>query len=705
MENFKYKNTETERPTFPKRAVVTAGMPYGNKELHFGHIGGVFVHADTYARFLRDRIGEENVIFVSGTDCYGSPILESYRKLTAEDKFQGTMEEYVELNHQKQKEALDRYEISLNLYAASALGKAGEIHKKVSKEVFDTLYKHGYLEKMSTPQFFDPDFQVLLNGRQVVGKCPIEGCQSEGGYADECSLGHQYMPSDLIDPKSTLSGKTPLVKEVSNWYFILDQCGDMLTERMEYLRKHSNERKYLLNTIEEFLKPPVIYVQKKQINDLERMITLLPKHQLINEEKKPSYTFIFEDLESRDKAREVFGREGVHLRTGKTLVPFRLSGNIEWGVPVPDKEGMYNLTFWVWPESLWAPISFTRAYLESIGGKEEDWKKFWFHEEAEVYQFIGEDNIYFYGVAEMAMFTGLFCEAGSKPDMTKLKLPKLIANNHILFMDKKASSSSEIKPPMAAELLDYYTAEQLRIHFLSLGLANKSVSFMPQVYMEKEKQVGVDTVLKEGNLLTNVFNRLIRSCFYTAQTYFDSILPKGDVSEEILNASKEAILTYERHMYRYEFHSITYVLDSYLRNMNKYWAAQIRIAETTNNQEIRAQVLIDCLHVVRTATTLLHPIAPKGCEMIQEYLNVGKEIFRWDHIFLTLNELVNQNELLKKTAAKNIKEIVRKDNKEISRKDDNKDKEVIKKIHRLRFLEPRIDFFKKHKSQFMEKEE
>ena len=63
----------SNRPNFPKRAVITAGMPYGNKELHLGHIGGVFVHADTFARFLRDRIGKENVIFVSGTDCYGSP--------------------------------------------------------------------------------------------------------------------------------------------------------------------------------------------------------------------------------------------------------------------------------------------------------------------------------------------------------------------------------------------------------------------------------------------------------------------------------------------------------------------------------------------------------------------------------------------------------------------------------------------------------
>lgn len=89
------RRCDKERPRFHKRAVITAGMPYGNKELHFGHVGGVFIHADTYARFLRDRIGKDNVIFVSGTDCYGSPILESYRKLKEEDKFKGTIEDYV----------------------------------------------------------------------------------------------------------------------------------------------------------------------------------------------------------------------------------------------------------------------------------------------------------------------------------------------------------------------------------------------------------------------------------------------------------------------------------------------------------------------------------------------------------------------------------------------------------------------------------
>ena len=213
---------ENNRPLFPKRAIITGGMPYGNKELHFGHIGGVFVHADAFARFLRDRIGEENVIFISGTDCYGSPISEHYRQLVEQGETDCSIEEFVEHNHKLQKEVLDKYYISLNLFSASGLGRAKEIHAQVSQEVFNRLYENGYLVKSTTSQFYDTELEVFLNGRQVVGQCPIEGCQSDKGYADECSLGHQYMPSELINPKSRLTGNKPALRDVTNWYFKLE---------------------------------------------------------------------------------------------------------------------------------------------------------------------------------------------------------------------------------------------------------------------------------------------------------------------------------------------------------------------------------------------------------------------------------------------------------------------------------------------------
>ena len=365
-----------ERPVFPKRAVITAGMPYGNKNLHFGHVGGMFVHADIFARFLRDRIGKENVIFVSGTDCYGSPILESYRKLK-EEGFTGTLEEYVLKNHKSQKETLDRYEISPNLFGASALGRSGEIHQEVSNWIFEELYKAGYIKKYSTPQFYDEELGVFLNGRQVLGKCPIPGCTSEKAYADECSLGHQYMPSELINPVSALSGKTPAFRDVANWYFVLDECIDELKERLELLKRESNTRKYQLNIIDEFLRKPMIHVPKKYIEDLDEVEAKLPKHTTINEENKKSIIFEFDNLDLRDEARKVFESLGIHYTAGKTLVPFRLSGNVEWGAKVPEKDGLKDLTSWVWPESLWAPISFTKTYLESIGKSQDEWTKWW----------------------------------------------------------------------------------------------------------------------------------------------------------------------------------------------------------------------------------------------------------------------------------------------------------------------------------------
>ena len=110
--------TKENRPSFPARAVITGGMPYGNKTLHFGHVGGVFAFADVYARFLRDRIGKENVIFVSGTDCYGSPIAEGWRK-AKEAGFEGSIEDYVKRNHEAQKKTLGDYMISLDLFGAS----------------------------------------------------------------------------------------------------------------------------------------------------------------------------------------------------------------------------------------------------------------------------------------------------------------------------------------------------------------------------------------------------------------------------------------------------------------------------------------------------------------------------------------------------------------------------------------------------------
>lgn len=319
----------SSRPAFPKRTVVTGGMPYGEKELYFHHMGGVFVHADIFARFMRDRIGPENVLFISGIDCYGSGVELGYEK-AVKDGFTGSIAGFVARNHEIQKEVLDRYQISLDIYAGSALGRAGEIHAALSAEIFEKLYKNGSLKLERTMQFYDAEKGIYLNGRQVKGRCPIQGCKSENAYADECSLGHQYKPDELIEPVSILSGKTPERVPVDNWFFDLPAYGERLKDVLDKWEADPACRKTLITVIREFLKKPSVYVKKELVSEVKN-IKEMPHFNVIEDGQKTSWALEFENLDVREKAVSVLTRNGIRYRTGKTLVPFRLSGNVKWG--------------------------------------------------------------------------------------------------------------------------------------------------------------------------------------------------------------------------------------------------------------------------------------------------------------------------------------------------------------------------------------
>lgn len=336
---------DNKRVSWPARAVVTAGMPYGNKPLHFGHIGGVFVPADAFARFLRDRIGADNVRFVSGTDCFGSPINEGYRKLVEAGEFSGTIEDYVLRNHEAQKRTLESYDISLDIFDGSGIGHAGEVHQMVTDAFIAKLYENGWLKRDATLQFYDTQAETFLNGRQVVGRCPVQGCKSEHAYADECDLGHQYAPADLIAPVSSVSGTVPEMRPVENWYFDLPAFADFLRRHVDALKADPEVRAIVPQTIAEFLAPPVIFVKNEAFEAYEAVASELPAHAYRAAEKgKASFEIEFASIDERDEARAVLAREGIRFRTSKTLVPFRITGNIEWGVSAPAIEGVEGLT-------------------------------------------------------------------------------------------------------------------------------------------------------------------------------------------------------------------------------------------------------------------------------------------------------------------------------------------------------------------------
>jgi methionyl-tRNA synthetase len=638
-------------------------MPNGNKPLHIGHIGAIFLWADAYARYMRDNIGKENVIFVSGTDGFGSVAEEKYRKLKESGEYTGTLPEYVEGYHNIQKATLERYGISLDLFAASCFGESYRRHEKISAYFFEEMLKSGYMERKDTEQFYDEEFDMILNGRQVEGKCPIDGCKSEVGYADECALGHQYSPSELIDPVSTLSHTAPKMKLVSNYYLRLEAFREEIRAWCEVLER-DGARKFMLRDMRDFLQPPLLYISESAKDMIDAVLDRLPEHVYFYDEKNKRVQLKFTSVTLRDKACALLKSEGIRYRSNKTLAPFRISGNCKWGVPLPKlKSGETDgLTFYVWPESLWAPISFTDAYLSAAGkrtGKGSEWTDWWCDKDAGVVQFIGEDNVFFYCLAQ----TGVFLAAQSaghtiEKKSGRLNLTRVVANKHLLVGNAKAGSSGKVKAPTADSLLDYYTVEQLRMHFLGQGIGSATASFRSKAFYPEEFEKSGDPVLLQGNILTNIFNRIIRSVFYSLQQYFDGKLPNKSVSEDTLRKAVEALAKYEEYMNKFEFNGVVGIIDEYFRSANQTWAEKSK----TDDIDTRASLITDTIHVIKVGVLMLHAITPDGAELTAEYMNADKKLFDWN--------------LAEKTFG-----------------------EIYPDVKSFKFLEPRFDFFKKHESQ------
>lgn len=266
-------------------------------------------------------------------------------------------------------------------------------------------------------------------------------------------------------------------------------------------------------------------------------------------------------------------------------------------------------------------------------------------------------------------------------DFENLSQTQIVANHHILFGKTKASSSGEVKPPSADDLLNFYTADQLRAHWLALGLSQKSVGFSPKPFEPDEAKRNdprvADPVLKEGTLLTNVFNRLARSCFYEAQNNFDGEIPMLKPTQKVIDMVLDTIQNYEKLMEKVELYSVMQLMDKFIRDAQFHWADGIKKVSNKELQdgidvrqgaapsEARKQILADSFYLLCACTLLMHPVVPLSCEKICEYMNFSKqEFFNWDNFAKIL------------------------------------DTKFDGQTQKLKELPPRFDFFKKHPSQF-----
>lgn len=192
------------------RTLVTSALPYANGPVHIGHLAGVYIPADIYVRYL--RLKGEDVIHIGGSDEHGVPI-------TIRAKKEGvTPQDIVDKYHGIIKKSFEDFGIAFDIYSRTS----SNIHKKTASDFFLTLHNKGAFEEKTSEQYYDAEAQMFLADRYIMGECPH--CGNPNAYGDQCeSCGTSLSPTDLKNPRSTISGSTPVMRETKHWYLPLDK--------------------------------------------------------------------------------------------------------------------------------------------------------------------------------------------------------------------------------------------------------------------------------------------------------------------------------------------------------------------------------------------------------------------------------------------------------------------------------------------------
>ena len=310
----------------PKRYLVTSALPYANGPLHIGHLAGAYLPADIYVRWLRGM--GEDVLHVCGSDEHGAAI-------TIKARQQGvTPREIVDKYHQLFQETFRRIGVDFDVYHRTS----SPLHHETSQDFFRQLYQQGAFVEQESEQYYDEEAQAFLADRYITGTCPR--CQHPNAYGDQCeNCGSSLSPTELIEPRSTLTGNAPVLRSTRHWYLPLDQH-------------------------EEWLRP---WITEGTLDG--------------NVQHDPS-----------SWKNHVLGQCRSWLDAG--LQPRAMTRDLDWGVDVPEEiPGAEGKKLYVWLDAPIGYISATKAWAEETGG---DWKAWWQDADTALIHFIGKDNIVFH---------------------------------------------------------------------------------------------------------------------------------------------------------------------------------------------------------------------------------------------------------------------------------------------------------------------
>jgi methionyl-tRNA synthetase len=306
------------------KTLITSALPYANGYIHLGHLAGAYLPADIFARY--SRLSGKEVLYVCGSDEHGVAITISAEKENT------TPKEIIDKYHTANKEAFDKFGMSFDVYCRTSIPE----HHKIAKEFFADFYQKGLLSEKEEEQFYDEKVNMFLPDRYVEGICP--NCGSDKARGDQCdSCGAYYNQVELKNPKSIVSGLTPVVRKTTHWYFKFQDLQNFLEN---YINSHEDDWKdNVLRQTHSWLK----------MGMNERAIT-------------------------RD------------LPWGVTLTD----------IPGMDAEKTFGKVLYVWFDAVLGYISATKVWAKENLGSEEHFADWWKNEKTDYYAFIGKDNIVFH---------------------------------------------------------------------------------------------------------------------------------------------------------------------------------------------------------------------------------------------------------------------------------------------------------------------
>jgi methionyl-tRNA synthetase len=309
-----------------EKILVTSALPYVNGPIHLGHLSGAYLPADIYVRYK--RLKGDDIIYICGSDEHGVPITISA------DKENVSPQVIIDRYHKLAYNAFEKFGMSFDNYSRTSL----PLHHITAQEFFLEFLKQGILNEKKTLQFYDEKNNMFLPDRYVEGTCP--NCGSEEARSDECeNCGALYEPKELKNPKSKISGESPILKETSHWFFPLGKYQQRLEDYINEMNDKYGWKENVLQYCRGWFK---------------------------------------EGLKDRAVTRD-----------------------LDWGVKVPldDAEGK---VLYVWFEAVLGYISSTKEYSEKIG-KPNLWKDYWQNPNTKYVAFIGKDNVVFHCIVFPAM--------------------------------------------------------------------------------------------------------------------------------------------------------------------------------------------------------------------------------------------------------------------------------------------------------------